>query len=145
MAVIGFDHVGVVVDDLDAAVAFFVALGFEREGSMSVGGDWVDRVLGISGVESDVIYLRAPGVATALELSRFRSPAASSDPNAGASNVHGYRHIALPVDDIETAVRIVRSAGYETVSDIVDYEDVYRLVYVRGPEGLIVELAERVG
>lgn len=137
------DHVGIVVGDLAAATAFFVALGLEADGSGSVQGDWVDRVVGLEGVRSEIVMLRPPGGGAAIELSCFRSP--QSPPSAAvAANVPGIRHVALEVDDVDAALEAVRDQGFDLEGSLEQYEDVYRLCYVRGPDGILVELAQRV-
>lgn len=138
------DHVGVVVMDLEAATAFFVALGLSVQGEAAVGGEWVDRVIGLSGVESDIVMLSTPDGHGQVELSRFRSPQAPEGEGVSASNVPGIRHLAFEVDDLMSTVARLRAGGAELVGGIEDYEDVYRLCYMRGPEGIIVELAQRI-
>jgi len=137
-------HVGVVVDDLEAAKAFFVELGLELEGEATVEGESVDRVVGLEGVKSDVAMLRTPDGHARLELSRFRSPQGPAGDREAPSNAPGLRHVTFEVDDVDAAVAGVRAHGGELVGELERYEDVYRLCYVRGPEGIIVELAERI-
>ena len=137
-------HVGVVVDDLEAAKAFFVELGLELEGEATVEGESVDRVVGLEGVKSDVAMLRTPDGHARLELSRFRSPQGPAGDRDAPSNAPGLRHVTFEVDDVDAAVAGVRAHGGELVGELERYEDVYRLCYVRGPEGIIVELAERI-
>ena len=144
MTIKRMDHVGVVVDDLDAATAFFVELGMELEGEASVEGRWVDRVVGLEGVRSDIAMLRTPDGHGRLELTKFHSPAAvSAGPNAPA-NTLGLRRIMFAVEDIEDVVARLHAHGAELVGELVQYEDSYRLCYVRGPEGIIVALAEQL-
>lgn len=138
----GFDHVGAVVHDLDEAVRFFRVLGFVEDGRAEVGGAWVDRVLGLEGVRSEIVMMRLPGGGTALELSRFLEGGPAGSPDALPTNAYGFRHVAFLVADVVATIERAREAGYEPVADVVDYEDVYRLAYLRGPEGLIVEVAE---
>jgi catechol 2,3-dioxygenase-like lactoylglutathione lyase family enzyme len=139
------EHVGIVVADLAAATEFFVAIGLEPQGEMSVGGRSVDRIVGLDGVRSDVAFLRTPDGHGALELIRFQSPpTADGDPQAPA-NTLGLRHLAFSVDDVHAAVAGLRARGYDLVGELVNYEDSYWLCYVRGPEGIIVELAEKIG
>ena len=142
MKVYGFDHVGVVVNDLAAAAAFFVRLGFTAEAPMAVSGRWVDRILDLEDVQLDLIIVSAPDGSGRLELTRFRAPQAESNGERLPANVPGYRHIAYRVDDVTAVVRHARDAGYSTKGDIVDYEGTYRLVYIEGPEGLLVEFTE---
>ena len=145
MTVHRMDHVGVVVDDLAAAIAFFAALGLEEAGAGTVEGRAVDRIVGLEGVVSDFAFMQTPDGHGRLELIRFRSPAPENgDPRAPA-NTPGLRHLAFAVDDIHAAVERLQDHGGELVGEVVNYGDSYRLCYVRGPEGLIVELAEKIG
>ena len=138
------DNVGIVVDDLAAAIAFFVELGLELEGEATVEGRWVDRVVGLDGVRSDIAMLRTPDGHGRLELSKFHAPAAvSAEPNAPV-NTLGMGRIMFAVDDIDAVVAGLRARGSELVGEVVQYEDSYRLCYVRGPEGIIVALAEQL-
>jgi catechol 2,3-dioxygenase-like lactoylglutathione lyase family enzyme len=132
------DHVGICVDDLAGAIEFFVGLGLELTGESSVSGESVDRIIGLDDVHTDVAFLRASDGGTAVELFRFHSPSAVGETNLPA-NARGIRHIALVVDDIDAAVD-----GLELVGELVRYDNSYKLAYVRGPEGIIVELAERL-
>jgi catechol 2,3-dioxygenase-like lactoylglutathione lyase family enzyme len=144
MAVLRMDHVGVIVDDLDAAIAFFAELGLEQQGRMALGGPPVDRITGLEGVRTDFAFMRTPDGHGQLELIRFESPASpAGDPDA-PTNALGLRHLTFAVDDIESALAGLRSHGAELVGEVVDYEDTYRLCYVRGPAGIIVELAEKL-
>jgi catechol 2,3-dioxygenase-like lactoylglutathione lyase family enzyme len=145
MTIRRMEHVGIVVDDLDAATAFFVELGLELQGEGSVEGDWVDRVIGLEGVRSDIVMLETPDGQGRIELSRFRSPAGPSGDPEAPSNALGLRHITFEVDDLDATVAGLRSHGAELVGEIERYGDVYRLCYVRGPAGIIVELAEPLG
>lgn len=143
MAIQRMDHVGVVVDDLEAAVAFFVELGMELEGEAQVEGRWVDRVVGLDDVRGDIAMMRTPDGHGRLELSKFHSPAAiSGQPENAPANTLGIRRIMFAVDDIDDVVARLRTHGAEVVGDIVRYEDAYRLCYVRGPDGIIVALAQ---
>jgi catechol 2,3-dioxygenase-like lactoylglutathione lyase family enzyme len=139
------DHVGVVVDDLAAATEFFVQLGLEVEGEASVGGELVDRVLGLEGVRSDIVMLRTPDGHGRLELSKFQTPAAQGEDGQAPVNTLGLSHVTFAVEDIDGIVAGLRDRGAELVGELVNYEDTHRLCYVRGPEGIIVELAERIG
>ncbi|MEV6826759.1 VOC family protein [Amycolatopsis sp. NPDC051102] len=139
------EHVGIVVGDLEAAKAFFAELGLEVEGEMTVEGRAVDRIVGLAGVRSDVAMLRTPDGHGKLELIRYRAPAGpGGDPEAPA-NAPGLRHILFEVADIEQVLARLRPHGGELVGELVQYEDSFKLCYVRGPEGIIVELAERIG
>jgi catechol 2,3-dioxygenase-like lactoylglutathione lyase family enzyme len=138
------DNVGIVVDDLAAATAFFVELGLELEGEATVEGKWVDRVVGLDGVRSDIAMLRTPDGHGRVELSKFQAPAAvSAEPNAPVNRL-GMGRIMFTVDDIDAVVAGLRARGSELVGELVQYEDSYRLCYVRGPEGIIVALAEQL-
>ena len=138
------DHVGVVVDDLAAATEFFVQLGLEPQGETSVEGRWVDRVVGLEGVRVETAMVQAPDGHGRLELIKFNSPPAQGD-NQVPANTRGIRHLAFVVEDIDAVVAGLQARGSELVGELESYEDIYRLCYVRGPEGIIVELAERVG
>jgi catechol 2,3-dioxygenase-like lactoylglutathione lyase family enzyme len=140
-----FDHVGVIVADLDAAEAFFVGLGFESQGRMVVEGDVVDGINGLDGVRAELVMVRTPDRTGTLELIRYHAPADGGDPQPAPANRPGFRHIAIEVDDVNTTVAGLRDQGFDTVGEVRDYGASYRLCYVRGPEGLIVELAERLG
>ena len=139
-----FDHVGVVVDDLDAATAFFVGLGFEREGGTTVDGEVVDKINGLVGVRADVVMVRTPDRTGKLELVKYHSPADDNGAQVLPPNRPGFRHICIEVDDLDATVAGLRDRGFDPVGEVCDFGDVYRLVYVRGPEGLIVELAEAI-
>jgi len=136
------DHVGVVVDDLAAATEFFVKLGLVVQGEWSVEGGWVDRIIGLEGVRSDVVMMETPDGNGRLELSKFHSPSNPGGDRHPAANAPGIRHVSFVVDDVDAAVAGLRARGAELVGDVVSYDNVYRLCYVRGPEGIIVELAE---
>ncbi len=138
------DNVGIVVDDLKAAIAFFQELGLELEGEMTVEGSWVDRTVGLEGVRSDIAMLRTPDGHSRLELSKFHTPpATASEPNAPANRL-GIRRIMFAVDDIEDVLARLQSRGAELVGEVSQYENTYRLCYVRGPEGILVALAEEL-
>ncbi len=139
-----FDHVGVVVDDLDAVATFFLALGFEREGSGLVEGETVDKINGLDGVRAEVVMVRTPDGSGRLELVKYHAPADNEGARPWPANRLGFRHIAIEVNDLNTIVDGLRDKGFDTVGEVRDYEDAYRLCYVRGPEGLIVEFAEQI-
>ncbi|SEB51959.1 hypothetical protein SAMN04489806_0954 [Paramicrobacterium humi] len=145
MSVRSLNHVGIVVDDLDAAISFFAALGVNVQGRSSVDGEWVDRVIGLDGVRSEIVSLRVPGSDVWLELSKFHSPGIDGAPNQPPANRRGLRHLAFVVDEVDATLAHLREMGYDMVGEVQDYEDIYRLCYVRGPEGIIVELAEELG
>jgi catechol 2,3-dioxygenase-like lactoylglutathione lyase family enzyme len=143
--VVRMDNVGIVVDDLAAAIAFFVELGLELEGEATVEGPSVDRLVGLEGVRSDIAMLRTPDGNGRVELSKFHTPAAvSTEPNARVNRL-GMGRIMFAVDDIDAVVAGLRARGSELVGEVVQYEDSYRLCYVRGPEGILVALAEQLG
>jgi catechol 2,3-dioxygenase-like lactoylglutathione lyase family enzyme len=144
MTIQRMDHIGIVVDDLEAAAAFFVSLGLERQGDAIVEGEWVDRIIGLEGVRSEITYLRTPDGHTAVELSQFHSPPAVGD-GAQPANARGIRHFSFVVDDLDAVVAGLLNRGSRLVGEIVQYQDSYRLCYVRGPEGILVELAEELG
>jgi catechol 2,3-dioxygenase-like lactoylglutathione lyase family enzyme len=145
MTVQSLEHIGVVVDDLVAATAFFVALGLEVEGEASVEGRLVDRINGLEGVRADIVMLRTPDDSSKLELAKYRSPSHEGDDGPAAPNAPGIRHILFLVDDIEASLAGLRAHGGELVGELVNYENSYWLCYVRGPAGIIVELAEKIG
>lgn len=144
MTIQRLEHVGIVVDDLESATAFFLELGLTLQGEGQVEGGWVDRVVGLEGVRVEYAMVETPDGHGRLELVKFHSPSVRGGGNAPA-NTLGIRHIAFAVDDIDAAVATVRARGGELVGEVENYEDIYRLCYVRGPEGIIVELAERIG
>jgi catechol 2,3-dioxygenase-like lactoylglutathione lyase family enzyme len=146
MTVQRMEHIGIVVDDLAAATAFFVALGLEVEGEVSVEGELVDRINGLDGVRSDIVMLRTPDDhATKLELAKYRTPAYEGDHGPAPANTPGLRHVLFVVDDIQASLAAVQAHGGELVGELVNYEDIYWLCYLRGPAGIIVELAEKIG
>ena len=140
------DHVGIVVDDLEAAIEFFVELGLELQGETSAEGAVVDRMVGLEGVRTDFAFMQTPDGHGRLELIKFLSPSYQGDDDwHPPANMPGIRHVTFAVDDIDAAVARLRARGAELVGELVRYEDSYRLCYVRGPAGIIVELAERIG
>ena len=145
MTVHRLEHIGIVVDDLAAATAFFVALGLEVEGEASVEGGSVDRINGLEGVLADVVILRSSDDSSKLELAKYRSPSYDGDDGPVPPNAPGIRHILFLVDDIDASLAGLRAHGGELVGELVNYENIYRLCYVRGPAGIIVELAEKIG
>ena len=145
MTVQRLEHIGIVVDDLAAATAFFVALGLEVEGKTSVEGSLVDRINGLEGVLADVVILRSPDASSKLELAKYRSPSYEGDDGPLPANAPGIRHILFVVDNVEASLAALRAHGGELVGELVNYEDIYWLCYVRGPAGIIVELAEKIG
>ena len=145
MTIQRMDHVGIVVDDLKAATAFFVELGLELEGEARLEGRSVDRVSGLDDVRVDIAMVRTPDGHGRLELTKFHTPtAASAEPNNAPANTLGLRSIMFAVDDIEDVLARLQAHGAELVGELEQYEDSYRLCYVRGPEGIIVALAEQI-
>ena len=145
MTIQRMDHVGVVVDDLEAAIAFFVELGMELEGEAAIEGAWVDRVNALDGVRVDIAMLRTPDGHGRLELTTFHTPTAvSPEPQNALGNTLGLRSIMFAVDDIDRTVAKMRAQGADLIGEVAQYEDSYRLCYVRGPEGIIVSLAEEL-
>jgi catechol 2,3-dioxygenase-like lactoylglutathione lyase family enzyme len=139
------EHVGVVVDDLAAARAFFVELGLQLQGEGQVEGGWVDRIVGLEGVRADFAIMETPDGHGRLELTKFHAPSSPGGDRQAPANTPGIRHLLFAVDDIDDAVARLRSHGAELVGEVVRYEDSYLLCYLRGPEGIIVELAEKIG
>jgi catechol 2,3-dioxygenase-like lactoylglutathione lyase family enzyme len=138
------DNVGVVVDDLGAAVAFFIELGLELEGEATVEGQWVDRVVGLENVRSDIAMVRTPDGHSRLELTKFHTPeAVRAQPNTSV-NTLGLRRLMFAVDDIEAVLARLLAHGAELIGELERYEDSYLLCYVRGPEGIIIALAEQL-
>jgi catechol 2,3-dioxygenase-like lactoylglutathione lyase family enzyme len=141
-----FDHVGITVADLDVATAFFVDLGLEVEGTpMAVEGEFLDTVIGIPGSRTEIVMLRPPDDGTRLELSSFVRPDHQPGSPAAMATELGLRNIAFEVDDLQAVVDRLAAGGYGLVGGIGQFEDAWRMAYVRGPEGIIVSLAERVG
>jgi catechol 2,3-dioxygenase-like lactoylglutathione lyase family enzyme len=139
------DHIGINVEDLEAATAFFLEIGLEIEGTGTNQGDWVGDIIGLKDVNSDLVFLGAPDGSSKIELVKFHTPADGQGPEAAASNRLGIRHISFLVDDLNTLLEKLRAKGFDTIGTVHDYEDIYRLCYLRGPEGIIVELAEQIG
>jgi catechol 2,3-dioxygenase-like lactoylglutathione lyase family enzyme len=139
-----FDHVGVTVRDLDAAAAFFVALGLEVEGRTFVEGEFLDTVCGIPDSRTEIVMLHAPGGGTSVELSSFVRPAPVEGSPAAMANELGLRSIAFQVDDLRAEVARLADEGYGLIGGIGEYEGVWLMAYVRGPEGITVALAERL-
>ena len=145
MALKRMDNVLIVVEDLDAVIAFFVELGMELEGKGPIEGRWVERVIGIDDVRQDVAMLRTPDGHGRVELTRFHTPpAVRAEPANAPANALGIRRIMFTVDDVDDVVARLRSRGAELVGEIAQYEDVYRLCFFRGPERIIIGLAERL-
>jgi catechol 2,3-dioxygenase-like lactoylglutathione lyase family enzyme len=135
-------NVGIVVDDLKAAIAFFAELGLELEGETTVEGQWVDRIVALNGVRSDIAMMRTPDGHSRLELTKFQRPTATSVELNVPGNTLGIRRIMFAVEDIKEVLTRLQAHGAELVGEIVQYEDIYLLCYVRGPEGILIALAE---
>jgi catechol 2,3-dioxygenase-like lactoylglutathione lyase family enzyme len=140
-----FDHVGITVPDLDAAADFFVRLGLEIEGRAFVEGEFIDTVCGIPGSRTEIVMLRPPGGGTAVELSSFVRPAHDPGSPTNMANELGLRSVAFEVDDLKATVDRLAADGYGLVGGVGRYEDAWLMAYVRGPAGIIVALAERLG
>ncbi|MEI7032947.1 VOC family protein [Streptomyces pratensis] len=145
MTIQRMENVGIVVEDLEAAKAFFVELGLKVLGEGPVEGDWVDRVVGLDGVRVEVVMVGTPDGHGRLELMKFRAPKARVGDGHAPANTLGIRRIAFAVDDIDAAVAGLRARGVQLVGGVERYEDSYRLCYVRGPEGIIIMLSEQIG
>ena len=145
MTIQRMDHVSVVVDDLEAAKAFFLELGLELEGEAPIEGPWVDRVNGLDGIRVLIAMMRTPDGHGRLELTKFHSPTVvSPEPANALGNTLGLRSVMFAVDDLDATVAGLRAHGAELVGEVVKYQDSYRLCYVRGPAGIIVSLAEQL-
>jgi catechol 2,3-dioxygenase-like lactoylglutathione lyase family enzyme len=139
------DHVGIVVEDLAAATEFFVQLGLELQGEAAVEGEWVDRVVGLEGVRAEIAMLQTPDGHGRIELAKFHAPRDDGGGPAARANAPGLRHVTFAVEDIDAVVARLRARGAELVGELERYKDSYRLCYIRGPEGIIIELAEEIG
>lgn len=139
------DHVGIVVDDLAAATQFFVELGLTLEGEASLESPVVDSIVGLEGVRTDIAYMQTPDGHGHVELTKFHSPATPVGEEHQPAHAPGIRHVAFVVEDIDAVVTGLRARGFELIGELERYGNSYRLCYVRGPEGIIVELAEPLG
>lgn len=145
MTIKRLDHTSVVVEDLPSAVDFFATLGMTEVGSGHIHGEWVDRINGIDGVDVDIVMMRTPDGHGRLELTRFRRPGlVTLEPPVAPPNALGLRSIMFAVDDVDAAVAKLQAVGGELIGDVVQFEEQYRLCYVRGPAGVIVALAEEL-
>ena len=145
MTVKRMDNVGIVVEDLDAAIAFFTELGLELEVRMIIEGDWSGRVTGLHGQRVEIAMMRMPDGHGRIELSRFLAPSVVADHRTAPVNALGYLRVMFAVDDLDDTLARLREHGAQLVDEVVQYEDVYRLCYVRGPEGILIGLAEQIG
>jgi len=139
------DHVGIVVEDLPAAIEFFEVLGLKRKGEGSVEGQEVDRIVGLEGVKSDLAFMQTPDGHSQIEVVKFNSPSTGDGHPKAPANALGLRHVCFAVDDIDASVAALQGGGAELVGEVVPYGNSYKLCYIRGPEGIIVELAEKIG
>ena len=145
MTLLRMDNILIVVNDLKAAIAFFAELGMELEGEASVEGEWVDRIVGLDGVRSDIATMRTPDGHGRIELDKFHTPpAVRAAPEDAPVNTLGIGRIMFAVDDIDAVLARLQGHGAELVGEVVTYEDTYRLCYVRGPEGIVIALAEQL-
>ncbi len=139
------DNVGIVVEDLDAAIGFFTELGLHLEGRMPIEGDWAGRVTGVRGQRVEIAMTRTPDGHGRLELSRFDAPAIASDHRAAPVNSLGYMRVMFTVEDLADTVARLGKLGATLVDEVVDYGGIYRLCYMRGPEGILIGLAQELG
>jgi catechol 2,3-dioxygenase-like lactoylglutathione lyase family enzyme len=139
------DNVGIVVEDLDAAIEFFTELGLTLEGRMPVEGDWAGRVTGVRGQRVEIAMMRTPDGHSRLELSRFDFPAVVSDHRTAPINSLGYLRVMFTVEDLDETLARLSKLGATVVDEVVKYEEVYRLCYIRGPEGILIGLAQELG
>jgi catechol 2,3-dioxygenase-like lactoylglutathione lyase family enzyme len=145
MTIKRLDHVSVVVEDLASAVAFFIALGMTREGEAPIEGPWVDRINGLEGVRVDIVMMRTPDGQGRLELTKFRNPElVEIEPAIAPPNAPGLRSVMFTVESVDDTVARLRATGAELVGEVAQYEDKYKLCYMRGPAGIIVALAEEL-
>jgi catechol 2,3-dioxygenase-like lactoylglutathione lyase family enzyme len=145
MAVKRMDNMGIVVEDLDAAIAFFRELGLDLEGRATIEGEWAGRITGLGDQCVEIAMMRTPDGHSRLELSRFLKPAVVADHRNAPVNALGYLRIMFAVDDIDETLEKLRKHGTQLVGEVVQYQDVYRLCYIRGPEGLLIGLAQELG
>ncbi len=145
MAILRMDNVLIVVEDLNAAKEFFVELGLELEGETTIEGHWVDQIVGLNGVRADITMMRTPDGHGKVELTKFHTPrAVRLGPESAPANALGLRRIMFTVDDVDNVVARLRKHGAELVGEIAQYEDIYRLCFLRGPEGIIIGLAQEL-
>lgn len=144
MAVIRMDNMGIVVEDLEATIAFFLDLGLELDGRATIEGAWAGRVTGLGDQRVEIAMMRTPDGHGRLELSRFLAPAPVADHRVAPVNALGYLRVMFAVDDLDMTLDRLGARGAQLVGDVVQYEDAYRLCYVRGPEGLLLGLAQEL-
>jgi catechol 2,3-dioxygenase-like lactoylglutathione lyase family enzyme len=145
MTVKRMDNIGIVVESLDTAISFFAELGLELEGRTTIEGEWSGRVTGLRDQRVEIAMMRTPDGHSRLELSRFLTPPAVADHRNAPVNALGYLRVMFTVEDIDDTLARLRKRGAQLVGEVVEYEDVYRLAYIRGPEGLLIGLAQEMG
>lgn len=145
MSIQRMDNVGIVVQDLDAAIAFFAELGLTLEGRMPIEGEWAGRVTGVRGQRVEIAMMRTPDGHGRIELSRFDAPAIASDHRSAPVNSLGYMRVMFTVENLDDTLARLGRLGATLVDEIVDYENIYRLCYIRGPEGILIGLAQQLG
>jgi catechol 2,3-dioxygenase-like lactoylglutathione lyase family enzyme len=145
MTVKRMDNVGIVVEDLDAAIEFFVELGLELEGRTAVEGDWAEGVTGLRDMRVEIAMMRTPDGHSRLEISRFIAPAVVADHRDAPVNALGYLRVMFALDDLDDTLARLAKRGARLVGNVVQYEDMYRLCYIRGPEGILIGLAQQLG
>jgi catechol 2,3-dioxygenase-like lactoylglutathione lyase family enzyme len=145
MTVMRMDNVGIVVEDIDAAIEFFVELGLELEGRAPIEGEWADGVTGLRGMRVEIAMLRTPDGHNRLELSRFLAPPVVADHSHAPVNALGYLRVMFTVQDIDDTLARLGRRGATLVGEVVQYQGVYRLCYIRGPEGILIGLAQQLG
>lgn len=144
MSITRLDNIGIVVEDLDGAIAFFTDLGLELEGRAPIEGKWAEGVTGLRGMRVEIAMMRTPDGHSRLELSRFLSPAVAADHRNAPVNALGYLRVMFAVDDLGDTLARLRPHGATVVDQIVEYEGIYRLCYIRGPEGILIGLAQQL-
>lgn len=144
MTIKRMDNVGIVVEDLDAAVEFFTELGLELEGRAPIAGDWADGVTGLRGMRVEIAMLRTPDGHSRIELSRFDAPEVVADHRTAPVNSLGYLRVMFAVEDVDETLRRLAPYGAKVVGEVVDYQGIYRLCYIRGPEGILIGLAQEL-
>ena len=145
MTLVRMDNIGIVVESLDTAIAFFAELGLTLEGRATIEGEWAGRVTGLGNQQVEIAMMATPDGHSRLELSRFLAPPVVADHRTAPVNALGYLRVMFAVDDLDATLARLRTHGAQLVGDVVQYEDVYRLCYIRGPEGLLIGLAEQIG
>lgn len=145
MALKRMDNMGIVVEDLGAAIDFFSELGLELEGRAMIEGEWSGRVTGLADQQVEIAMMRTPDGHSRLELSRFLTPAVVADHRNALVNALGYLRVMFTVDDVDDTLERLRTRGAQLVGEVVQYQDSYRLCYIRGPEGLLIGLAQELG